>query len=135
MGDLSRSFSSWEFRCKCGCGYEKVDPALVSLLQTIRDSLGESILVTSGVRCSSHNANVPGASKRSFHVPRDNGGMAADITFAGGSRPPSAITKLYILSDLHGAKGLGLYSNRVHVDCRPGAKKRWVHSSWSWIRV
>lgn len=128
---LSPNFHSQEFRCSCGCGAEEVSQALVNLLQSIRDQVGP-LRITSGVRCAESNAKLDGAAKRSWHVPRGGIGHAADIKYASGTSTPGAILKLYVIADQLGARGLGLYSNRIHVDVRTGARARWVHSSWGW---
>ena len=36
MGDLSRHFSTHEFRCRC-CGRAEINPRLVEALQALRD--------------------------------------------------------------------------------------------------
>ena len=48
MGDISENFNRSEFACKCGCGLVGVSDYLISLLQIVRTSLGESMVVTSG---------------------------------------------------------------------------------------
>lgn len=128
---LSPNFWAHEFRCSCGCGDESVSPVLVSLLQSIRDKSGP-LKISSGVRCKASNAKLEGAAKNSWHVPRRGLGHAADVKYASGNSTPGAILKLYVLADQLGARGLGLYSNRIHVDVRTGGRARWVHSSWSW---
>lgn len=73
MGDLSENFSRREFACKCGCGFNRVEPELVEQIQRFRDMLWISsgveipITVTSGCRCPKYNAEVGGA-KTSFHL-------------------------------------------------------------------
>ena len=42
------------------------------------------------------------------------------------------ILKLWVLADLSGAKGIGLYKGRLHVDQRPTEKARWIDKSWAW---
>jgi uncharacterized protein YcbK (DUF882 family) len=75
---LSANFLASEFACRCGCGQVKVDQRLVDGLQALRGDLGRPILVTSGYRCSEHNARVGGAAN-SQHVL----GRAADIRVPG----------------------------------------------------
>tara|TARA_R110000851_G_scaffold219890_1_gene372595 strand:- start:523 stop:897 length:375 start_codon:yes stop_codon:yes gene_type:complete len=79
MGDISENFNRSEFACKCGCGLVGVSDYLISLLQIVRTSLEESMVVTSGTRCSMWNIEV-GGSAGSSHVP-DSGGLsyAVDI--------------------------------------------------------
>lgn len=104
---------------------------LVGLLQELRVSVGP-ILITSGIRCKSHNKRIGGAS-RSWHCPRNGVSYAADITYLRESdRTDYNILKLWVLADLSGAGGIGLYKGRIHVDQRPTDKVRWVDKSWSW---
>lgn len=72
---MIKNFAFKEFRCPCGCvdgGDAKVD--LLEALQVVRDLLGLPMVVTSGVRCASHNSHI-GAGKGSSHIL----GLAADI--------------------------------------------------------
>lgn len=80
MGDVSENFNRSEFVCRCGeCGLDQVSDYLISKLQIVRTNLGESMVVTSGTRCSEWNYKV-GGSAGSSHVP-DSFGLshAADI--------------------------------------------------------
>ena len=135
MGNLSRNFSSHEFRCKCGkCSNEFiVDDKLIRILQGVRDVLGP-LKISSGKRCAEHNKAIGGA-KSSWHILRKGRLYAADFMILDPrSRDLKDATRLYIECDLRDAHGLGLYSNpgRVHVDTRPitifkGADRaRWI---------
>tara|TARA_B100000029_G_scaffold373691_1_gene367941 strand:+ start:2753 stop:3202 length:450 start_codon:yes stop_codon:yes gene_type:complete len=139
MSKLSRNFSNDEFKCPCLCGYGKMDLALVLMLEMIRTGVqrlkrGGSvpIKVTSGIRCREHNRMVKGAAISSWHVPRDGKCHAADITFSDPElRTPENILLLYLLADQAGAKGLGIYINRIHIDTRKTlGNARWSHESW-----
>lgn len=85
---MSRDFNRSEFACKCGCGYNFINPALVNMLQTIRDAMGEPITVNSGCRCEKHNKKVGGVDN-SYHVQ----GMAADITCKSGASKLFSVIK------------------------------------------
>jgi len=79
MGDVSENFNRSEFSCKCGCGLACISDHLISFLQSVRTALGESMVVTSGTRCSEWNAEC-GGSAGSSHVPDSNGlSYAVDI--------------------------------------------------------
>ena len=59
------NFTREEFRCKCGgkfCGGFPAEPAekLVRLAQAVRSHFDAPAVVSSGVRCQTHNANVGG---------------------------------------------------------------------------
>lgn len=78
---ISKNFDKEEFACKCGCGFDDINPLLVLQLQTLRDALNAPLIVTSGCRCRKHNKAVGGAS-HSDHLK----GNAADITCVLGAR-------------------------------------------------
>ncbi|QSX07651.1 peptidoglycan-binding protein [Alkalibacter rhizosphaerae] len=80
-----KDFEKSEFKCKCGgrfCnGYPaKVEESLLKQLQQIRNYFGKPVIITSGIRCRTHNHNVAGADT-SQHVH----GKAADIKVQGVS--------------------------------------------------
>ena len=115
MGDLSRNFSSREFRCRCGCDRAEVNPRLVEALQQLRDLAGRPIRITSGYRCPDHN-RAKGGKKRSQHLL----GNAADLAIDGLS-----VIEMYCLADKVAAVrsgGIGLYPKNgiIHVDVRDG---------------
>jgi uncharacterized protein YcbK (DUF882 family) len=58
MGDITNNFNVSEFACKCGCGLKYPSPALVSLLQKIRDRTGKAVTIESGWRCTKRNVDV-----------------------------------------------------------------------------
>ena len=135
------NFSLSEFKCPCGGNYcsariDKPSQSFISGLQLIRSIIGEPIKITSGMRCPSHNTNIPGAAPNSFHVPLDRRpACAADIrTYAG---TPADALRLYAIADQVGMRGIGLYGgkkSRIHVDMRPKSmsRARWVDKSWVW---
>ncbi len=78
-----RYFQPEEFRCKCGGKYCDGFPAqpektLVVLAERVRSHFGAPVIVSSGVRCVTHNANVGGAS-----ASRHMAGKAMDFTVKG----------------------------------------------------
>jgi len=135
---LSRNFHYSEFACRCDPPCEtkfKVDPHLIHALQGVRDAIGIPLRVSSGCRCYKRNKLTPGAAKRSFHVPRDGVLMAADIMPLDPTmRNIRMALALYALAAQHPlVGGLGLYTNRIHVDTRPVGiltgqdRARWIH--------
>ena len=116
---LSRNFFLSEFQCKCNCGIDfVVDPKLVRLLQEVRNSVGQGIIISSGARCPEHNKAVHG-SKKSWHIPRNGVLHAADIQVMDPtSRDFKSAQRLYVLADVFGAAGLGLYKTWTHLDTR-----------------
>ena len=117
MGDLSKNFSSHEFECKCGCGFDDVDSELVLVLQRLRNWWRRPVKINSACRCEAHNAEV-GGSKNSQHLL----GKAADITIQGIS--PSEVHR-YLCEIYPDKFGIGKYSSFTHIDVRE-SKARWT---------
>lgn len=106
MGDLSRNFSSWEFRCSCGL-YKPPTRRLIVILQALRDDVGTPLNIVSGYRCQRDNRRV-GGSTNSRHLI----GGAADI-------PGDYCTIQQ--ARRAGAHRIGVRGGRViHVDDWPG---------------
>ena len=75
---LSANLARREIACKCGCGFDQIDPVLVDTFQALRDYIGKPVVVISGCRCKPHNAKVKGAAN-SGHIT----GQALDIYVRG----------------------------------------------------
>ena len=110
---LTANFNLTEFACR-HCGAVKIDPALVTRLQQLRDRVGRPIIITSGYRCEAHNRAVGGATDSQHLL-----GKAADIQVEG-----MAPDTLAAHAEAIGFGGIGIYSNFVHVDTRAG-RVRW----------
>ena len=81
--DGIKYFTREEFRCKCGGKYCDGFPAepskkLVRLADRVREHFGAAAIVSSGVRCQRHNANVGGV-ENSRHLQ----GTAMDFRVEG----------------------------------------------------
>lgn len=81
--DGIKYFDLEEFRCKCGgkyCDGFPAEPAkkLVTLADRVREHFCAPAIVSSGVRCVTHNANV-GGHENSRHMR----GLAMDFTVEG----------------------------------------------------
>ena len=138
MGDLSKNFNRDEFECECGCGFDTVDAGLLRVLQGVADYYktiyaNAKIEITSGCRCPEHdeevqrehNPNYIANSSKSKH----RVGKAADFkvyvkTDGDFVQLPSEIVYNYIDDKYPDTLGLGMYTNRNHVDSREG-KGRW----------
>lgn len=114
---LSENFRVYEFDCNGAgcCSQTKIDENLVEILQKIRDHFGAPVIIGSGYRCPTHNANVANAASNSYH----KYGQAADIDVEGVE--PAEVAKY---AESIGVLGIGLYeradcgSDFVHVDTR-----------------
>lgn len=138
MGNLSTNLSRHEFACKCDCGMDTVDYALVMVLQQTVDYFERElefrvrITITSGNRCLDHNeavqkkynpSYIPYTSKTKHLLSK-----AADFQlhyFDNGWKliDPEDIYA-YLDTEYSDTFGLGLYNNRIHLDVRK-FKGRW----------
>ena len=79
-----RHFTRDEFKCKCGkyCDGFPIEPEkkLVTVADRVREHFGKAAIVSSGVRCKQHNANVGGVAN-SRHLT----GKAMDFRVSGKS--------------------------------------------------
>ena len=106
MGDLTANFNKEEYACKCGCGRADIKAELARKVQEVRDILGRSIKINSGIRCIRHNGNI-GASETSSHVD----GWAADLQTKGSAARYEMLAAVIQVFDRVGiAKGF------IHVD-------------------
>ena len=137
MGDLSKNFSRREFTCKCGCGFNCIDPGLVEQIQRFRDLMyiaaGEEIpvAITSGCRCTNHNEAI-GGTRNSFHTLK----LAADITFK--HFPVTFAGRIVYLANQLGLMkvgGIGVYPdlNFIHIDIRPKGIADGTNFPVTWI--
>lgn len=121
MGDLTENFSKKEFACKCGCGFDDINPELVSKLQEIRDHFENPIIISSGCRCEIHNKSQGGA-PASAHLK----GLAADILCSDNGR------RFELLSlAMERFARIGINSRFIHMDIDrcpfKGAGIAWVY--------
>ena len=109
------NFTRDEFACGCGCGFDDIDPLLVSTLQRLRDEVQRPVIVNSGCRCRSHNAAVKGA-PNSQHMQ----GKAADIKIDGMTSRQifDVIRRLYLDGELYVGYVYAINGRSVHVDVR-----------------
>jgi uncharacterized protein YcbK (DUF882 family) len=110
-----RNFTRDEFACGCGCGFDDIDPLIVSTLQRLRDEVQRPVIVNSGCRCKSHNAAVKG-SKSSQHLR----GKAADIKIDGMTSQQiiDIIRRLYLDGEIYVGYVYAINGRSVHVDVR-----------------
>ena len=122
------NFRAEEFSCKCGCGKNDMQPALMGRLQALRYAYGKPMLITSGYRCANHPAEsikaMPGSGTHSQ-------GIAADIAIGSDD---ACIKAAALASKIAAVGGIGVYPGRgfIHVDIRPRVSKRTV--TW-WAQI
>lgn len=78
--DSIKHFKKSEFTCKCGCGLNNMNLAVVKIADKVREHFGSPAIVTSGSRCKQHNKEVGGVSN-SRHLQ----GKAIDMYVKGVS--------------------------------------------------
>lgn len=110
MGDLSRNFDRSEFACQCGCGFDRVEPDFITMLQQVRDALGVPVRVNSGCRCQQHNDDVGGV-PHSAHMR----GRAADIAVWDSEYRWQLVSHALEV----GFKRIGIGKTFVHLDNDP----------------
>jgi zinc D-Ala-D-Ala carboxypeptidase len=118
MGDLSKNFSRWEFECKCGCGFDQVDPRLIESLQRLRDLLSTPVNINSACRCEKHNRDKGGEDDSQHLV-----GRAADI-WCKGIKPRKIAEIAKQIPEFHNG-GIGIYKTFIHLDVRINGPARW----------
>ena len=109
-----KHFKRAEFACKCGkyCnGYPtEMKQIVVEVADRMREHFGKPVIVSSGVRCTQHNADVGGVSN-SRHLY----GKAMDICVQG---VPSSTLLAYIKQQPEIAYTYAIDSNYCHMDIK-----------------
>lgn len=111
--DGIKHFDREEFRCNCEgkyCDGFQAEPSkkLVKLADRIREHYGVPMIVSSGVRCKTHNANVHG-DMNSRHMR----GLAMDFCIKG---KPAAEVLEYVWKQPEVRYAYAIDSNYVHMD-------------------
>jgi len=109
---VSKYFSDYEFKCRCGCGLYIPNEELLTKLDILREAIGQAVLVTSGTRCPGWNLKV-GGKPSSAHL----AGEAADITTRNAG--VFEIIKLFYLAVTAATfkrAGIDLKKLFIHVD-------------------
>ena len=100
-------FPEKPWACKCGCGYDKINPELVRMLNEAREMANTPFVITSACRCEKHNKEE-GGKPNSAHLT----GEAVDIQAIDGK------SKFIILSSLLdiGFERVGIGKTFIHAD-------------------
>lgn len=111
--DDIKYFKKSEFACKCGGKYCKGYPAepqekLIRVAERVREHFGKPATVTSGLRCTKHNANEGGVSN-SRHL----SGKAMDFCIQGVS---GATLLAYVQKQPEIRYAYIISGNYVHMD-------------------
>lgn len=110
--DKVKYFDKGEFACKCGryCNGFPAEPnaKLVKVAERVREHFGAPVIVSSGVRCKTHNANVGGVSN-SRHLY----GKAMDFCISGKR---AADVLVYVQAQPEIRYAYAIDANYVHMD-------------------
>ena len=106
--DSIKYFRREEFACRCGCGASEMEEKLIKTADKVRDYFGKPITVSSGRRCTKHNAKVGGVSN-SRHL----SGKAMDFCVSGMSAD-MVLTYVQKLPEIRYAYAID--RNFVHMD-------------------
>jgi hypothetical protein len=142
MGDLTENLSRREFECTCGCGLDTIDFELVDALQKCCEHFKKygdevSIYISGGNRCREHNEDVQIKANPNY-IPYSSASKHMDcrasdfkmyfVTPLGQKKQISPVQiDTYLDSKYPNKFGIGLYSNRNHLDTRK-KKARWDKS-------
>lgn len=106
--DDIKYFRKAEFVCRCGCGADKMEEKLIKAADKVRGHFNAPANVTSGRRCTKHNANVGGVSN-SRHL----SGKAMDFSISGFSAS-SVLDYVQKLPEIRYAYAID--SQHIHMD-------------------
>lgn len=112
--DEIKHFKRSEFACKCGkyCNGFPAEPnaKLVKVAERVREHFGAPVIVSSGVRCKTHNANVGGVPNS-----RHTMGKAMDFRIVGKT---AAQVLAFVQAQPEIAYSYAIDGNYVHMDVK-----------------
>lgn len=110
------NFTKHEVSCK-HCGEFYYDAPAMDKLQRLRDLWGRPLVINSGHRCKSHNANVGGApGSQHLKLAFDVRMPKATASRVSGSHSQQEFVRL---ARQVGFTGIGVYNSFVHLDTGP----------------
>ena len=118
---ITANFRRSEYACPC-CGKDDIKDDLARRVQEVRDLLGKSITINSGVRCVAHNKSKEvGGSEKSSHLT----GYAADIKCGTSSYRQELLTAVFQVFDR-----VGIAKSFIHVDVDPNKSESvcWIYT-------
>jgi len=125
---LRNNIHDYEVECNCGCGFNAVSPAILDIVQWVRDTTGKAVHINGkknhcACRCEKHNKKV-GGSSTSKHLPDPITEVCRAIDFEVEGIPHQDIYDL-LDNQFPNSLGIGLYSWGIHVDDRMDKAYRW----------
>lgn len=113
----SKNFSAEELACSC-CGSHGVHQWALDKLQLVRDAVARPLTITSAYRCANH-PNERSKARPGAH----NQGIAFDVYVANGAERYEIMS----IGILHGATGVGVDKNFIHLDWRDNVPVAWTY--------
>jgi hypothetical protein len=115
-GYITGNFKFLDFRCRCRRCFDNEDSPITNLktvraLQRARERFGKPIIVTRGVSCAEHNAEIGGA-KDSRHLPEHADAFDVLVT---DSREAWLLVAAFMAESLT----VRVYDDHIHCDDRP----------------
>ncbi len=107
MSDLPDCFPEKPWACRCGCGFDRIDPELVRRLNLARHLAGVPFEIQSACRCAQHNA-AAGGKPGSAHTT----GEAVDNRIRNDHHRHFVLAGLFAA----GFRRIGIGKNFVHAD-------------------
>jgi uncharacterized protein YcbK (DUF882 family) len=120
---LSPNFKTNEFECRCSfpeCREQRIHTLLLEKLELVRAATNSPITVTSGYRCSRHQAAL-----RAGGLQTTTGTSAHELGHAADIRSLN-LTLLKSICDTT-FKAVGTAPNFLHVDIRSDKIRRWSY--------
>lgn len=113
----SKNFKESELTCSC-CGESGVQQWALDKLQLIREEYNKGMTITSSYRCPNHPVEARKA-KAGTHAQ----GIAFDVFVSNGAQRYELVS----LAMKHGANGIGVDKNFIHIDFRDATRVVWVY--------
>lgn len=132
---LRKNITTKDIECNCGCGFDKMSPAILDVVQDARERFGKPAHINSrdhsACRCPEHNADPSvGGSVTSKHLPDDITHLCRAVDFEIEGVSPKVLYN-YLNNKYPNCLGIGLYNTFVHVDDRMTKAYRWNKESKS----
>ena len=128
---LRANITTDDIKCNCGCGFDKISPAVLDVVQDAREHFGRPAHINSGnhcaCRCYKHNISV-GGSKTSKHLPDGINSMCRAVDFHIEDIAPAELNE-YLVDKYPNCLGIGLYNTFVHIDDKMAKARRWNNST------
>jgi len=119
---MRQNISKREIECKCGCGLSNISPAVLDVVQQLRNRYGKPVIINSACRCMKHNKEVGGKQNSKHLCSKHRACRAIDFKIAD---VPLETIYNYLEKKYPFSLGIGIYNTFIHVDDRQEKAFRW----------